>query len=464
MSRNCPAYAHLASQPHALAVVIDDERLTWEQLFERTDGLQLAWTSAFSEDDRPMLVADRSMDFVLHFFACVRAGIAPILIAPAMPDEERQRIQRLTCANRIVDRQVRLELAATGPPDDLQAPTAVTWDAERTLFVVMTSGTTGDPRPISILCEQVIFSTLGSAARLGALPHDRWYAPLPLHHVGGIMVFLRALILGFTAVYSHSFDPVLAAQQLSNGTITLASFVPVMLERILAVEPDLKLPSTLRAILIGGAACSPQLIESAKGLQLPIARSWGMSESASQIATAPPGQWDAALSPLPFADVSQENGILWIRGPQVQQGELQTSDRGRVDNHRVIIEGRADDVFISGGENIDPVEIESVLQSDPRVSHALVTGVPSRTWGHRIVAFVVPKDPTAVEASALQQLCAQKLEAFKVPKILHIVQDIPRNSLGKPSRAQAQRLHVELTQNSKNPNHHVISSATGARS
>lgn len=457
MTRHFPAHAHAAARPHARAVSVDGEHLTWAQLLSLSAPLQACWTDALEGQERVLLVAHRNLRFFKHFVALVRAGVTVVLLAPDATADERARIQHLCGASSVLDLDAWAPIEAQAATCTTEPKDAAPWNADRILFTVMTSGTTGDPRPIDVRCEQVIFSTLGSAARLGSLPSDRWHAPLPLHHVGGIMVFLRALILGFEAEYTSTFNAAYSAERLESGEVTLASFVPVMLTRILEHSPTLHTPETLRAILLGGAATPDALLKESSALELPIARSWGMSETTSQIATAPPGDFDAMLSPLPFAKITAREGILHIDAPQAQGGTLQTTDRGRVHDGRVEIHGRADDLFISGGENIDPLEIERVLLEAPNVREALVFGAPSEQWGHVVSAFVV--SDTSVDDATLRAWCAKRLSGYKVPKAFHFVRTIPRNSLGKPSRKHALTLHLSMTEQNKGASSHSSSGA-----
>lgn len=428
-----PASAHAAAFPHARAVSIDGDAHTWRTLMTRAAHLQPVWERTLKPDARVMLPAERSLRFVEHFVALIRAGRHVVLVSPEATDGELQHAREVAA---VTDFAPLSSLPALEAQIDAPATHAVPWAPDRALLSVLTSGTTGLPKAITLRAEQVIFSSLGSAARLGALPTDRWHAPLPLHHVGGIMVLLRALIFGFEAEYTSHFNVAQSAERLRSAEVTLASFVPVMLERILEENPDLRGPATLRAILLGGAATPPRLLERAARANLPIARSWGMSETASQIATAAPGDFDSPLAPLPFAAVELLRGRLVIDGPQALDGRFTSADRGEVTPEGVHIHGRADDIFISGGENVDPVEIERVLTAHPQVENALVIGVPSRRWGHKAVAFVVAN---ALSVEALRMHCEDALEKFKIPKSFYFVPDIPRSGMGKPSRMLAMR-------------------------
>lgn len=463
MTWHFPANAHAAAVPHARAVSVDGEALTWRELLDQSARLQVVWEQQLPEDARVIVPAERSLRFITHVVALLRSGRTFILVSPEVTARELAHAFEAAKASvsYTTPQLSALEADAAQVPQEALRP-AAPWPAERELLCVLTSGTTGKPKAVPLRAEQVIFSTLGSASRLGSLPTDRWHAPLPLHHVGGIMVLLRALTLGFEAEYTTHFDAATSAKRLASGEVTLASFVPVMLERILDSDPSLRGTPSLRAILLGGAATPERLLHRAEAAGLPVARSWGMSETSSQIATASPGDLTSPLAPLPFSDVSLVEGRLVIDGPQALGGHFVSSDRGQISEAGVDVLGRADDIFISGGENVDPVEIERVLLASPEVAAALVAGVPSERWGQEAVAFVVLETPC--DAAQLRSRCEAALEKYKIPKSFQFVEDIPRNSMGKPSRKRALELWNSIQADREGRPRSTTDSSSGATS
>ena len=440
-----PARAHFASRPDRDALRVDDNAITWGALDDRTKRLAAAWAQESDASDVIALPMARTLDTLLHLIALIRAGREIALLDPLATADERQRAYAAVGATRLADDERLAAIARLADTaSDAPRPTEINdapWSPGRRLLRVLTSGTTGAPKPVPLTTDQVIASTLAGVSMLGSLPDDRWYSPLPWHHVGGVMIVLRALILGFQVELTSHFDAAASLARLRSGETQLASFVPVMLERILDGDDDrdeLKSWGTLRALLIGGAATPQHLLDRARAKGLPVARSWGMSESASQIATAPPGVYDGPLPPLPFVQLSEHDGRLVLDGPQILGGRLVTSDRGRISARGVEILGRADDVFISGGENIDPAEVEQALRGHDAVLEALVCGVHDDRWGERPVAFVRLAHP--VEEDALKAYLASTLQRFKIPQTIFVVEDIPRNAMGKPDRQRARLL------------------------
>lgn len=436
MSWHYPASAHPAAKPHATAFSVDGDSITWGALTDATSKLAASWSNELEAGTVLAFPAHRSLRSLLHLIALIQLGVELGLTNPHATASELSVAVASLGATRVADEALLAKVEAA-PEQSWSAENARAWSLDRTLARVLTSGTTGTPKAIPLSCEQVISSTLAGASRLGALPDDIWHSPLPWHHVGGLMVIFRALILGFHAELSHHFDPAWSAERLASGHVRLASFVPVMLERVLD-ERSASGPNAfvgVRAILVGGAAIPPALLERAQAQALPIARSWGMSETSSQIATASPGDYTSPLAPLPFVELSVEQARLVVSGPQVLGGRLVTSDRGNLGGRGVEILGRADDVFISGGENIDPAEIEAALRAHPDVRDALVVGVSDSRWGQRPVAFVASTRP--LDPLMLEEFVGARLQRFKIPEHFFIVDDLPRNAMGKPCRLQA---------------------------
>ncbi len=271
-------------------------------------------------------------------------------------------------------------------------------------LVVHTSGSTGEPKPVTLSAGNILHSALGTAAMLGIHADDRWLCPLPLHHVGGLMVLLRSVIYATTAVIG-AHDP----------EATLASFVPTQLAR----GQDAGMPR-LRAILLGGGPIAPEQRRAG------VIETYGMTETTSM----------AALDgfPLPGVDITiADDGEILVSGPIVAGGGTHHSgDLGRIVDGRLIVTGRKSDTIVTGGENVAPAEVEGVLIAHPGVEDAAVVGRPDPEWGEALVALVVGD----AGAEELRAYCRERLAPFKVPKRFERVESLPRTASGKLLRSQ----------------------------
>jgi O-succinylbenzoic acid--CoA ligase len=215
-----------------------------------------------------------------------------------------------------------------------------------------------------------------------------------------------------------------------------------MLDAVLDNRGETAFPPRLRAILLGGAACSERLLQRCRPARLPVALSWGMTETASQVATRSPGDLaalDAGIPPLPWVRVHADtSGRLVVCGPAAH-GELVSNDLGEITAAgRVRVHGRIDDVIVRGGENIHPAEIERVLESHPLVKEAVVLAHHDERLGQVPVAFV---QTGSADAGLLLSWCREHLAGHKLPQRIEVLDDLPRIGPGKVDR---QRLREQL--------------------
>ena len=341
---------------------------------------------------------------------------------------------RLTGAER--DAQVELARPALVVDAPLEGPQAEVEllaepDPEAPVTLLYTSGSTGAPKPVEHTWANHVASAAASAGRIPLGPGDRWLCVLPLFHVGGLAVLIRCALAGATAVVHEGFEPDAASAALRD--VTVASLVPTMLRRM-----EVPHAPRLRAVLLGGGPIPRDLLDS----PLPLMPTYGMTETASQVVTAEPGE--SAGRPLSGVEVRiAGDGEILVRGPMVARGALagdgwlHTGDRGRLDaGGRLHVEGRLKDVIVTGGENVSAVEVEEVLLSHPAVEDAAVIGRPDPDWGEAVVAFVAG----AADPAEVGRFCRERLAPFKVPKSITPLAAIPRTAAGKADRALLARM------------------------
>jgi O-succinylbenzoic acid--CoA ligase len=341
------------------------------------------------------LIAERTVDTAVAIYKALARAATLTLVHPRLTDAER---------------------SALPPPPS------------RGGIAVYTSGSTGAPRPVAITPVMLASSAAASAAHLGWRDGDRWLCPIPLAHVGGLSVVTRCLIARQCAVLGDA-----TADTIARERVTIASVVPAQLARL--VDGDA--PPRLRAVLVGGAAASPELVARARVRGYSVLATYGMTETASQIATErEPG---AGMIPLPGMHVRIESGRIFVRGPAVAgRGWLDTGDLGELDARgRLTVHGRADDVIVTGGENVHPLEVERALAAIPGVAEACVFGVPDPTWGQVVAAALVAAP--APDDGAIARALAHTLAPFKRPRRLCYLDALGRTPSGKIDRAATAR-------------------------
>jgi len=336
-------------------------------------------------------------------------------------------------------------------------------DPEAIFAILYTSGTTGRPKGACLPFRSFLWSAAASALHLGASAEDRWLGCLPLFHVGGMAILVRSVLAGSAVVVHERFDAAAVAASLEEENITHVSLVPTMLSRLLEARGERLAPSTLKCVLVGGGPASSVLLGRARAFGFPIAPTYGLTEAASQVATLPPGteQEGVAGWPLPGIELRIEGedgaallpgrpGEICVRGAIVMAGYLglpeeskralrggwlHTGDVGvlGVDGSLRVLDRRSD-LVVSGGENIYPVEVEAVLASHPDVAEAAVAGEADPDLGQRLMAAVVLRAGAQADSSDLREFCRDRLAAYKVPRRIDFVAELPRTSSGKVLR------------------------------
>jgi len=481
--------ARAAATPRREALVCGDARLTFHELNERVARLCARWhVAGLRRGQRVALVMHSRAETVVRLFASMRSGLELLpLGVPLTARERAEQLARVPCDWRLPEadgephwrlapdgQRNAVDLSAALPPSALRQYLDGRLQVDATLAIVPTSGTTGQPKGAVLSVSNFFYSALGATIRLGHMPRDRWLCVLPLWHVGGLALLTRAVLQGAPVVLQPRFEPAALMHALEREAVSLISLVPTMLHRLLAYRAG-DWPAGLRLILLGGAAASPGLLADCREAGLPVALTWGMTETTSQVATrlptALPCKPGSVGKPLLFnrlrvvnIDNNQqanpgETGEILISGPVVMRGyhgdagatadalhagELRSGDLGYLDEDGdLFVVQRRSDLIISGGENVYPAEIERVLCEHPAVQDAAVTGLEDAEWGQRVAAVVQTASDGHLTLEMMQAFCRTRLAVYKLPRELRLVTALPRTATGKLRRAGLTQLFGE---------------------
>jgi len=309
---------------------------------------------------------------------------------------------------------------------------------------ILTSGSSGHPRPVGLTYGNHLWSAVGSAFNLGVEPTDRWLCCLPLYHVSGFSIVMRSVIYGTTAVIHDQFDTDRVAESLEGDGVTLISVVATQLVRLLEAGVDL-LP--LRAVLVGGGPVPEDVVSEALGRGATVVQTYGLTEAASQVTTLSPldakRKLGSAGRPLLTTHLRIQGGEILVQGPTVapdaadDEGWLHTGDLGRIDEDGFLyVTDRLGDLIVTGGENVIPAEVEEVLLRHDDVADAAAVGRADADWQEAVAAVVVLREGAAKDAEELRRHCALSLADFKVPKRFEFVSELPRTESGKLLRRE----------------------------
>ena len=374
------------------------------------------------------LLLEPGLPFVEALHGCLLLGAPAVPVDPRLAPREREGIMR--------EIEVRVERPMRGDTGVFELPAPP--ERDDVALVVHTSGTTGRPKPVALTFGNIRANARGLAQAMRLTDDERWLSPLPLSHVGGLMVPLRSTLMATTAVLAPPpFDEHASAAQLRDGGITIASLVPTQLQRLL--DAGARPGPRLRRVLLGGGPMPRGLLARARAAGFPVCPSYGLTQACSTVTVAEPGDLETAGRALPGVGVAlTDDGEIVVSGATVNAlGSLRTGDLGRIDEQgRLVVTGRKGDVIITGGENVSPAEVESALAEHPDVADSAVFARPHPLWGEAITALVVARDGARLTQGALRAHCLQRLAGFKVPKAFELVDALPRTESGKIRRAQ----------------------------
>ncbi len=464
--------------PDRVAIDHEGRRVTYRELDEGSDALAASFRErGLRRGDRVATLTGSTPEHVQVFYACAKAGLILLPLSWRLsPAELRYQLDDAEPVLLLVEDAYEEGAAATGRAFERMAPPNGVPNGVRPqdlpveevsdedgLLLIYTSGTTGKPKGALLTHANCFWTNLSFDLTTGVNQDDVVLQVLPQFHVGGWNV--QALLgwwKGATVVLEREFDPARALRLIEEKRVTTMMGVPAtylfMAQQEGFAAADL---SSLERAVVGGAPMPEALLETYAARGVAIVQGYGLTEAAPNVLCLPPEDAVRKLGyagkPYPFVDVRLSgDDELQVRGPNVfpgywrnaeatadaftADGWLRTGDVAERDDEGFYrIKGRLKDMFISGGENVYPAEIEAVLHEHPQVADAAVLGVPDERWGEVGVAFVVAG---GVGEDELREWCRARLARFKVPKSFRFISEIPRNGMGKVQKQELRATEV----------------------
>ena len=439
---------------------------------------RLAWVleaRGMQKGDRLCVYLRNRSEFVDLYLACLKLGVIFVPVNILYRERELSHIvsdveptaivvaEHLSVSCPVWDVEelshASRSLASTRPLRDL--------DGDTPAMIVYTSGTTGAAKGAVLSHNNLAANTLALLTLWQITASDRFLLSLPLFHVHGLGLGVHLwLVSGCRTRLLERLDPASAEQTFLQFRPTLFFGVPTMYVRLNQMQPAAaaEIGRAMRLFVSGSAPLPGQVLEEFRSLfGHTILESYGMSETLINMSNPYVGERRPGRVGLPVAGVSVrlldaegkqvndgEVGQVYVRGANVfkeywrnreatdksfSDGYFRTGDLAvRSGDGYYELRGRAGDLIISGGYNIYPREIEEFLQLQPEIAEAAVIGAPDPVWGEVPVAYVVSTEP--LDPAEIQARCKASLASFKMPRAIHVVEELPRNAMGKVAKKE----------------------------
>lgn len=472
----------------------ENQNYTYENLYQfcRTVESKLKETNPGRENPI-LIIADSSVETVFMIAACFLLKIPILPVHPETnPYELDGVLDQIEPAAVYSNQEHKFEILSDYPEFTL-SDEMLSFDGQQNSFELaidepeqfagyfLTSGSTGIPKIVPIKRRQVLFAASSSSKNFKPTNNKYWLLCLPLNHVGGINVIYRSILYHSAIYLMTSFDEEKIRNLLHHEeSFEVASMVATMLVKLME-DSFFRVHFNFKAILLGGGPISMDLINRSLTRGLPIVCSYGMTETCAQIAAnallQPSGMYIPKKSVGTIFEPNKieirnennkavtynESGHIWLKGPQIFDGYLNesnnqdffdddgwfyTGDFGHVNRKgQLFIENRRTDLIITGGENVNPFEIEEVLNSFSGIKESAVVGIPDKKWGQKLTAFLVLNDSNEeLNKQEIEKVLRESLRGFKIPKEFVIISKLPKTTTHKIKRTELIRLYKEAVE------------------
>ena len=445
-----------AERPDAVAIRLSDQSITWATLSSQIEiYAQGLLEQGIKRDQLVAAIAPNGLPLLGLLLATMRVGARFVGLNPrASAPELQAQLAQLDCdaiwypegsdplsaetSAEPVSSMLRLHLQ----PAEQPRLVPVTWQPSRAVTLTLTSGSTGTPKAVVHSGLTHLASAAGLLAWLPFEQEDSWLLSLPLFHISGMAIVWRWLYRGAEIV-------VCAPDQMETllMQVTHASLVPTQLQRVL--DSDAVASLDLKQVLLGGAMIPVSLTDAARERGIECWCGYGMTEMASTVTAKRANASAGVGAVLPHREVMLQDGEVWVKGetlclgyyrnktvfPVSEQAWFATKDLGHWQDEELHITGRADNMFISGGENVQPEDIERVLLAHPQISQAFVLPIDDAEFGQRPVAIVALSPDSTPYREQLVAYMQTQVAAYRRPVAYYL---LPQDVAGgiKVSRAQ----------------------------
>ena len=428
--------------------------------------------SGIKPNDRIAIISENSPEYMLLVLALWNIGAVPVPLSTRYtPDQINHAIESTSSKSLFVSKPYRK--VGRAHAENFHIEDFINLNTNRIAgltfqdfnfnlnadaAIIFTSSSTGSPKAVLHTIANHYCSALGSDKNIPFEKNDAWLMSLPMYHISGFSLIMRALINGGAIIFPQPETSLQDA--IENPDLTHISLVPAQLSVLLESEQSIKHLQKFKAILLGGSAIPAKLLQRSIDCNLPVCTTYGSTEMASQITTTSPGQAPAGIGSsgklllyreMKLTDDSEiiVKGKTLFKGyvkkdtlelPLDPEGFFHTNDIGKIDTEgNLFVTSRKDLMFISGGENIHPQQIEREIEKIENVDRAIVVLVNDARFGKKGIAFIKTTRDIEPDFKYIEVKLRNKIEAFKIPKAFYPWPKQMETSL-KPDRKALQAL------------------------
>ena len=418
--------------------------LTFGEVYGRVIVIAQKLSCYVKNENRVGIYSNNSVDMALFFLALQLLGKEVLMLNTHLTDAEINKQLKSLKIKIIFSHDNKFICFNDVEKDEKKNVKLVEeFDEEKTAIIMNTSATTGEFKSVPIKWKQLYYHVKASQKSLGRTDKDNWLLVLPMYHVSGLTILIRSLYNGTQVTILEKFAEEQVIRLIESNKINMLSIVPTMLNKIV----DKIEKHNLRVVLVGGEFIPKALVEKSIIKNIPLYKTYGMTETISQIVTFSvleyPQKIDSVGIPLENVDIRIQNpdkkgiGEVLIKSKMLMDGYIgkenisgyfNTEDVGYIDKDGFIyILDRRKNIIISGGENIYPKEVENILYEHPKIDECAVVGKKDERWGQVPILYVV----SILDKDEILGYLSNKLAKYKIPKEIIYLKELPKNAVGK---------------------------------
>ena len=430
----------------SIAVKTSQKQITFAELKNLVTAKTKELAPSISEDDIVGIIAEHSIQFVINLFAVWNMGLPVVPINPKLKANEiQEQIDFIGC-----------KLLSASEFEARKEFETQNYVSDKYALIMFTSGSTAKPKAV-VHTFGSLYSSAESIDKLfNFYSKETWLASLPFYRIGGFQIIIRSLLSGGTLC----IPPEINSEEISNSiSLYQPDYISVVnptLEKLIETNKD-DLQNS-KAVFAGGGPVNSKLIKQSIEHGIPIYKVYGSTETGSMVSILSPkdavDKIESAGKPLPGVKIKIDNNEICVAAnslfkeyfknddltkEKIKNNWFYTGDEGCIDDEGFLfIRNRMDNLIISGGEKIDPKEIENAILKIDKITEAFVFGKPDKKWGEKVCAVVVSK--TGLDISEIQKSLKQIISAYKIPKEIKQIKNIPVDEMGKLNITEVQNL------------------------